>query len=572
MYIPGILQAFIVVCCTVAATAQPIAPQWTGHIQSINSFCDLRALRTDALGNVVACGSFAGTIDMDPGPGVSMISTTGFQEPWVAKFDPQGNLIWGFAITHALNDEGRGRSIDVDADGNVYVTGSYENNADFDPGSDTYHVPMPPSTYSNVFVAKYTSDGELAWAFGFGGSSGDEGNMVTVSPDGMLAVAAVVSGSPGDMDPGPGVDVVTGSGSNDGVLGLYTTEGTYAWGLCVGGDLDDGMGMVDFDPDGNVVVSGGIRATVDIDPDGYFPLQGSIDDLRQYLIKYSAQGALMWGVQLPSPAGPDYSTVGDGRSMKVASDGRIYMAGAMRGTVDMDPGEGTSTIVGAGLLDAYLARYSSTGALEWAKRTGNHQNSYHTSMELDGARLLVTGLFTGTTDMDPNGGTALLTSIGMQSGYLASYDTSGAYQWAVLLSGDESYNTAQGVALFNDAIVVGGAFFGDMDADPGNNVTLLQAGDTRDVYIIGFSSITTNARTLAKETVHQLWPVPATDVIHLPSHLMQSTRMLTILDAVGRVVGRWPASETMDVSQLPAGIYSLRSQDGTVALARFVKE
>ncbi len=568
-----IVQASIALFGIATATAQPIVPQWTGHMLSTNSFCELRALRTDAAGNVIACGAFGGTIDMDPGPGVSLVASTGFQEPWVAKFDQQGNLLWGFGITHAANDEGRGRALDVDADGNVYVTGSYENNADFDPGSGIYTVPTPPSTYSDVFVAKYSSDGELVWAFGFGGAQGDEGNAVTVSPAGMLAVAAVVSGSPGDMDPGPGVDVVTGSGGGDGVLGLYTTAGTYAWGLTVGGDLDDGISMVDFDPDGNVVVSGEIRATVDIDPNGYVTLPGNANDLRQYLIKYSAQRELLWGVQFPSPTGSDYSSLGDGRSMKVDPAGRIYLAGAIRGTVDMDPGPGTTTLVGAGLLDAYVARYNTNGAFEWAKRTGNTQNSYHTSLTLDGARLLLTGLFSGTVDVDPDGGTALLTSIGMQSGYLASYDTSGAYQWALRLSGDQSFNTAQTTALLADnALVVGGAFFGDMDADPGSNTTLLQAGSTKDSYIIGFSDMSVGLPTAQQAAHNLLWPVPATEILHLAPEVLQSTTTLTIVDAMGRAIQQLPAAATIGIAQLPAGLYALQRTDGSVILGRFVKD
>ena len=54
----------------------------------------------------------------------------------MVKLDPAGNLVW----THRFGAGGTdaGYDVAVDADGNVIVTGYFENTVDFDPGSDPH--------------------------------------------------------------------------------------------------------------------------------------------------------------------------------------------------------------------------------------------------------------------------------------------------------------------------------------------------------------------------------------------------------------------------------------------------
>lgn len=84
----------------------------------------------------------------------------------------------------------------VAADGNVYVTGSFQGIADFDPGPDT----TPLSALGpDVFVAKYTSTGALVWARQFGGAATDQANGVAVDGAGNVYTTGQFSGT-GDFD------------------------------------------------------------------------------------------------------------------------------------------------------------------------------------------------------------------------------------------------------------------------------------------------------------------------------------------------------------------------------------
>src|SRR5688500_8844248 len=50
--------------------------------------------------------------------------------------------------------------------------------------------------------------------------------------------------------------------------------------------------------------------------------------------------------------------------------GNVFVAGQFSGTVDFDPGAGATNLTALGPTDAFVAKYSSSGALTWARRLG----------------------------------------------------------------------------------------------------------------------------------------------------------------------------------------------------------
>jgi len=79
---------------------------------------------------------------------------------YLAKFDASGNPIW--AKTISTNDSLDGiNGMACDPDGNVYLAGLYWHT--FAIG--TYTLPVP--AYSNAFIAKYDSSGNVKWAQAF---------------------------------------------------------------------------------------------------------------------------------------------------------------------------------------------------------------------------------------------------------------------------------------------------------------------------------------------------------------------------------------------------------------------
>src|SRR5437762_1981038 len=112
-------------------TAQGVNFDWAKSIGG-TAFDNGYAIAVDGTGNVYTTGSFFGTADFDPGVGVYTLTSAGDYEIFVTKFDALGAFVWAAKLGGPMGDDGR--SISVDASGNVYITGSFQGTADFDPG------------------------------------------------------------------------------------------------------------------------------------------------------------------------------------------------------------------------------------------------------------------------------------------------------------------------------------------------------------------------------------------------------------------------------------------------------
>ncbi len=77
----------------------------------------------DGSGNILICGYFNGSADLDPGTGTATVSSSGQYDAnaFLAKYTSAGAFSWGFGLGAASNDEGVG--VATDGSNNVYVTG-----------------------------------------------------------------------------------------------------------------------------------------------------------------------------------------------------------------------------------------------------------------------------------------------------------------------------------------------------------------------------------------------------------------------------------------------------------------
>jgi hypothetical protein len=91
----------------------------------------------DAAGNVYVTGSFQGTGNFDPGPGMTALTSSGGSyDLYVAKLNAAGGLVWAKRMGGTGSDEGLGIAVDPDF-GTVYATGAFLGPAQFDTGTGT---------------------------------------------------------------------------------------------------------------------------------------------------------------------------------------------------------------------------------------------------------------------------------------------------------------------------------------------------------------------------------------------------------------------------------------------------
>lgn len=119
------------------------------------------ALTVDAQDNVYIAGYFEDEAALDDFSGSSSLIQGNAYDLFVAKFDSEGALDWANTAGGDLWDNAY--DIDVDPQGNVFITGLFRKRADFtgNTKNDTENN-LEGQGEANAFVARYQSNGVLA--------------------------------------------------------------------------------------------------------------------------------------------------------------------------------------------------------------------------------------------------------------------------------------------------------------------------------------------------------------------------------------------------------------------------
>ncbi|OQA09694.1 MAG: hypothetical protein BWY67_01282 [Bacteroidetes bacterium ADurb.Bin397] len=114
----------------------------------------------DFAGNVYTIGTFEGTADFNPGPGISTITSSGFTDVFICKIDVAGNFVWAKNLS-GMNYEDA-FAVNTDNNGNVVFSGCFSSLVDFDPGIGTFN--LTPSGAQDIFISMLDNTGNFLWA------------------------------------------------------------------------------------------------------------------------------------------------------------------------------------------------------------------------------------------------------------------------------------------------------------------------------------------------------------------------------------------------------------------------
>jgi len=165
----------------------------------------------------------------------------------------------------------------------------------------------------------------------------------------------------------------------------------------------------------------------------------------------------------------------------------VIVTGNFQGTVDFDAGPGVSNLTSKGGNDIYITKYDTSGNFIWAKQIGGTIDDIANNIKIDKAgNLIVTGLFQGTVDMDPGAGVFNLTSVGSNN-FVLKLDNNGNFIWAKQVFAVSVKTLATDGA---DNVLVGGAFSGTQDFDPGPGTFMATANTPNfdDMFVLKLNS------------------------------------------------------------------------------------
>ena len=353
------------------------------------------SITLDAAGNIYTTGRFSGTADFDPGAGTFTISAMGGYDIFISKLDASGNFVW--AKSMKVSGADIGKSIKVDAAGNVYTCGSFQGTGDFDPGAGTYTLTSTGG--DEIFVSKLDGSGNFVWAAALGGTGTDRCFGIDLDASGNVYTNGYAGG--GDFDPGVGTFNLP--------IGLFVSKldnsGNFVWAKQFTGAFVNYSYAIAVDASGNVYTTGTFQGSsaTDFDPNlGTFNMTGGSGSM--FISKLDAAGNFVWARSISGA---------NGFSIKVdAANTNIYITGYFTGTNDFDPGTGTYTLNTSGNDDVFISQLDISGNFVNALSMGSINSDRATCIAVDAAsNIYITGNYNGTVDFDPYAGIFNLSSV-----------------------------------------------------------------------------------------------------------------------------------------------------------------
>lgn len=154
---------------------------------------------------------FNETMDADPGPQITNVTPTSpGSNIAILKLDTSANLIWVRSYNSSNLDA---NDFEIDLNENIYITGEYSGNCDFDPSSNV-HLETSSNFLSDIYQLKLNSNGDFISVKTFGNMNEDKGTNIEIDNHGNIYLAGNFRDSI-DLDEGTGNHWIYSDGFNN---------------------------------------------------------------------------------------------------------------------------------------------------------------------------------------------------------------------------------------------------------------------------------------------------------------------------------------------------------------------
>ncbi|MBL4650868.1 MAG: SBBP repeat-containing protein [Aureispira sp.] len=430
-----------------------------------------KSITVDKNGNVYTTGYFSSTGDFDPGAGVFNLNTNLWnRQILVQKLTSDGDLIWAKGFGGSGSDHGE--KIRTDLDGNVYVTGSFENTVDFGGFTKT------ANGAKDIFLMKMSSSGTVLWVEAFGGVDYDHSSDLVIDD----AMNIYLTGG-FRQSATFGSQTVISNGEIDAFVFKMDQSRNLIWLRTLGKSDSDVAFAIDIDQKGNVYTAGTFVGAVDFDPhpNNDYDLSSNNASNDVYIQKLDSMGNFIWAKSL----GGDWSDTP--QDIHLDKDENLYITGRFGLTVDFDSSPNTSFLTANGDMDAFILKLDTAGQFIWAKSWGaaNHEIGMSITTD-DNGNIYTAGYFWGFVDFDPNSTETSLWSKGNGDFFISKLKANGDFLWA-RSGGGPYYDFVWEITLNqkNELYLIGDfSFTGNFHTDWGTYNMTANSGGYTDVLLL----------------------------------------------------------------------------------------
>jgi len=319
----------------------------------------------------------------------------------------------------------------------VYITGQTFSTSGI-ATSGAYQTAYGGGTnYGDGFLAKFTSAGKLNWATYFGGSDDDASNGIGSDASGNVSITGYTQSKKNIATSGAFQTTIRPPAAADNFLALFDSSGTIKWATYYGGRYNEEAYSSTMDAAGNIYIVGWTYSDSGIATSGVYCSTAGGFYATSFLAKFNKSGNLSWGTYFGGIRTFATAVVADASNF-------VYITGTTTGNADSLATSGAyqTALASSYYNDAFLAKFTSAGALVWSTLYGGNDDDEGEGIALDTAENVAISGFTHSTKHIATTGAPQKNIGGKSDAYLAQFDKNGKIKWATYFGGpgDEQGN------------------------------------------------------------------------------------------------------------------------------------
>jgi hypothetical protein len=322
------------------------------------------------------------------------------------------------------------------------------------------------------------------WATYFGESGVDFGNGIATDANGNSIIIGTTSSTNAIATIGAHQTIF--GGNRDAYIVKFNTTGTRQWATYYGeSDFDYGNGIA-TDTSGNIIAIGSTSSSFAIATTGSH--QTAVSYIDAFIAKFNNNGIRQWATYYGG------SNLDEALGVAIDKNENIIITGYTRSTNAISSISAHQTTF-MGVEDAFIAKFNSSGVLQWATYFGGTNGDIGNGIASDAdGNILIIGQTYSTSSIASIG--AHQTSFGSGIAYnafIAKFSSSGVRQWSTYYGGTEQdYGNAIITDNNRNIIIIGQTYSNSNIATIGSHQGFLTThtvgGQSNDAFIAKFNT------------------------------------------------------------------------------------
>jgi len=541
--------------------------EWANHLTG-NGEDVILAIESDNIGNQVVVGTFYSSLNLAP-PSQSQfyLTSIGFGDIFIAKYDKNGLLLWGKHIGGTNVNGEEAQSIAINSKNEIYITGYFYGLIDFDPGVGVHTL---NSNDQDGFLLKLDSNGTFldVKQFGNNNASGSSGMQILIDNLDDLYLSGTFGGSMNLDFSGSTSFNVQSNNAQDIFIAKYDSALTLKYAIALGGQFDQLPSSITMDENFNLYLGFNFNSIIDADPSQSSYLLTPVGDFDLAVVKFDSIGQFIWAKSFGGNQDDLLSNI-------IVSDDLLLISGSFKSTVDFDPGPAVNNIISQGGFDMFISKFDLFGNYIQAQIYGAASDQFGGYFNVDKNKTIyIIGNFKGTVDFNPGPATNHFVAGSTEDAYLIKFDSIVNFQNAFQFT-STGFSSINLTCLSFDTcanIYLGGSFIGTVDCDPGNNSYSLNS--TTSLADVFFVKLQSNSNCLSvgitepENSDYSIYPNPTNGIIHLSNLICNENIEIQILNSLGQIqLHQTFTNENaieLHLENYPKGIYFLKYRCGSL--------